>query len=60
MKVEEFAEMPSGYEKTGYVIMNFETVIQMILRLEGLGERVEIITRAGILSGQLQDEDNCM
>jgi len=53
VKVKEFAEMPPGYEKTGSVIMNFETAIQMILRLEGLGERVEIIRRAGIISGQL-------
>jgi hypothetical protein len=60
VKVKEFAEMPAGYEKTGYVIMNFETAIQMILRLEGIGERVEIIRRAGILSRQFEDEGNCV
>lgn len=56
-KVKEFAEMPVGFEKTGYVIMNFETAIQMIIRLEGEGERAEIIRRAGILAGQLEDKD---
>lgn len=56
VRVSQFNEMPRGYEKTGYVIMNFETAIQMIVRLEGLVERVEIIRRAGILSGQLEEE----
>ncbi|WP_265333497.1 NUDIX domain-containing protein [Paenibacillus guangzhouensis] len=60
VKVREFTDMPAGYEKTGYVIMNFETAIQMLLKLEGTGERVEIIRRAGILSGQLVDEGNCV
>ena len=60
VKVKEFVEMPTGYEKTGYVIMNFETAIQMILKLEGRGERVEIVKRAGILCGQLEDEGNCV
>ena len=60
VKVKEFVEMPSGYEKTGYVIMNFETAIQMILKLEGMGERVEIVKRAGILCGQLEDQGNCV
>lgn len=45
--------MPNGFEKTGYVIMNFNTAIEMILKIEGPGERTEIIRRAGILAGQL-------
>nr|WP_233147190.1 NUDIX domain-containing protein [Paenibacillus selenitireducens] len=58
VKVHKFVQMPGGYEKTGYVIMNFETAIQMIMRLEGSGQRVEIIRRAGILSGQLDEKSN--
>jgi len=48
--------MPSGYEKTGYVITNFETAIEMILKFKGAGERLELIKRAGILSGQLKEK----
>jgi 8-oxo-dGTP diphosphatase len=58
VKVAQFNEMPKGYEKTGYVIMNFETAIQMIIKLEGMGERVDIIRRAGLLSGLLEEEKN--
>ncbi|MBO9610605.1 MAG: NUDIX hydrolase [Paenibacillaceae bacterium] len=57
-RVKQFAEMPKGFEKTGYVIMNFETAIEMIRKIEGRGERIEIITRAGILAGQLEDAGN--
>ena len=56
VKVKEFTKMPKGFEKTGYVIMNFETAIQMIARLEGIGERTEIIRRAGVLSGQIEGD----
>ncbi|WP_245583810.1 NUDIX hydrolase [Paenibacillus terrigena] len=51
-KVNTMVQMPEGFEKTGCVIMNFETAIQMIMRLEGMGERVEIIRRARILAEQ--------
>jgi len=51
-KVNTMVQMPEGFEKTGCVIMNFETAIQMIMRLEGMGERVEIIQKARILAEQ--------
>jgi len=50
--------MPKRYEKTGYVIMNFETALDMIKNIEGREERIKIIRRAGILSGYLKDEGN--
>lgn len=49
-KVESFQQMPEGFEKTGYVIMNFQTALQLITRLEGTGARMEIIARAGQLA----------
>lgn len=57
-QVKRILEMPSGYEKTGYVIMNFETAIDMIKKIEGREERINIIRRAGILSGHLKEEGN--
>ncbi|MCS7458653.1 NUDIX hydrolase [Paenibacillus doosanensis] len=44
--IERFHEMPEGFEKTGYVIMNFPTALEMIERLEGPGERAQIIAKA--------------
>jgi 8-oxo-dGTP diphosphatase len=53
--VKRFLEMPKGFEKTGYVIMNFETAIAMIKKVEGRGERIAIVRRAGILSGWIKE-----
>ena len=55
-EVKRFADMPAGFEKTGYVIMSFETALAMIAVIEGREERIEIVMRAGILSGQLAGE----
>jgi 8-oxo-dGTP pyrophosphatase MutT (NUDIX family) len=52
-RVQGFVEMPQGYEKTGYIIANFLTAIEMIHKLEGEGERIDIIKQAGKLSGYL-------
>ena len=57
-KVDKRIQMPEGFEKAGCVIMNFETAIQMIMRLEGMGERVEIIRRAGMLANKLHIHDD--
>lgn len=57
-KVNKFVEMPKGFEKTGHVIMNFETAIQMLLRIEGEGERSKIIKKAGTLASQLNEAGN--
>jgi len=57
-EVKRFLDSPQGYEKTGYVITNFETAIEMIKTIEGREERINIIRRAGILSGNLKDEGN--
>ncbi|QHW34737.1 NUDIX hydrolase [Paenibacillus rhizovicinus] len=57
-EVKRFSEMPAGFEKTGYVIMNFETAIAMITAIEGRSERIEIIRRAGVLSGMLAQDEN--
>ncbi|MDF2724595.1 MAG: hypothetical protein K0Q59_4270 [Paenibacillus sp.] len=54
VKVKRFIERPEGFETTGYVIANFETAIEMIRRIEGRKERIEVIRRAGILAGQLK------
>lgn len=57
-QVKKFVDMPKGFEKTGYVVMNFETAIEMIKKIEGREERIEIIKRAGIIAGQLDEEGN--
>ncbi|WP_164817348.1 hypothetical protein [Paenibacillus lautus] len=49
------AEIPESYETTGYVVMNFDTAIEMIRAIEGREERIEVIRRAGILSGMLAE-----
>ena len=56
--VRKFVEMPDGFEKTGYVITNFDTALDMIEKVEGRGDRIEIIRKAGILAGQIQDAGN--
>ncbi|XEC96604.1 NUDIX hydrolase [Paenibacillus tarimensis] len=56
--VKKFVEMPKGFETTGYVIMNFVTAIDMIKKIEGREERIQVIRRAGIFSGQLREEGN--
>jgi len=38
--------------------LNFETAIDMIKNIEGREERIDIIRRAGILSGNLEEEGN--
>lgn len=57
VKVKEFVEIPDGFETTGYVITNFKTAIDMIKTIEGREERIEVIRRAGIMSGQLIEEE---
>ncbi|RXZ77409.1 NUDIX hydrolase [Paenibacillaceae bacterium] len=57
-KIKKFIEMPDGFEKTGYIITNFNTAIDMIKKIEGRGERIEIINKAGILAGQLKEVGN--
>ncbi|MFC7679940.1 hypothetical protein [Paenibacillus sp. GCM10028914] len=55
-RVKRFVEIPKGYETTGYVIMNFETAIEMIQKIEGREERFEVIRRAGVLAGRLKEK----
>lgn len=55
VKVREFVDIPKGFETTGYVITNFKTALEMIKKIEGREERIEVIKRAGILSGQLTE-----
>jgi 8-oxo-dGTP pyrophosphatase MutT (NUDIX family) len=54
-QVKHFVERPEGFETTGYVIMNFETALDMIEKIEGREERIQVIRRAGVLSGYLVD-----
>ncbi len=54
-KVDKFVDMPDGFEKTGYVIMNIRTALDMITAIEGRVERIQIIRRAGVMSGLLDD-----
>ncbi|MEK3913368.1 hypothetical protein [Paenibacillus sp. FSL H7-0331] len=47
--------MSQVYEKTGYVITNFDTAIEIIQKIEGREERIADIRRAGILAGQIRE-----
>lgn len=48
------AEIPEGYERNR-ICRNFDTAIEMIRAIEGREERIEVIRRAGILSGMLAE-----
>lgn len=54
VKVDKFVNMLEGFEKTGYVIMNIRTALAMISAIEGRDERIQIIRRAGVLTGQIE------
>ncbi|WP_042162140.1 NUDIX hydrolase [Paenibacillus gorillae] len=45
-KVEQMFEIPEGFEKTGRVTFNFETARQIVRKVEGRGERIQILTYA--------------
>lgn len=45
-KVSKYVKRPDGFETTGRVTMNFETARQMVTRLEGAGQRIEILNLA--------------
>jgi 8-oxo-dGTP diphosphatase len=57
-QVKGYSDIPNRFEKTGYIITNFETAIEIIMKIEGREERIEIIRRAGILAGQLEKAGN--
>lgn len=43
VKAERFIPISFEFEKTGYVIFNFETARQMVSKVEGRGERIQIL-----------------
>lgn len=57
-KIKRFLELTDKFEKSGYIITNFKTAIEMIKKVEGREERIRVIRRAGELSGQLKKDDN--
>lgn len=42
-RVGHYVEMPLGFEKTGRVITDFETARQIVTKVEGVGERIQIL-----------------
>ncbi|TFE19437.1 NUDIX hydrolase [Cohnella luojiensis] len=52
-RVKEYAIMPEGFEKTGRVIMNFETARQIISKIEGDGFRIALLALAESVYDQL-------
>ena len=46
VKVREFVSYSFDFEKTGYVILNFETARQIVSKVEGREERIQILTIA--------------
>lgn len=54
-KVKRFVERPLESETTGYVIMNFQTALEMIAKIEGRPERIAVVRRAAVLAGALAD-----
>ncbi|WP_405459178.1 hypothetical protein [Paenibacillus sp. HJGM_3] len=49
-------ERPFESETTGYVIMNFQTALEMIAKIEGRPERIAVVRRAGVLVGALKED----
>ncbi|GGG59351.1 NUDIX domain-containing protein [Paenibacillus radicis (ex Gao et al. 2016)] len=45
-KVDQMFEIPEGFEKTGRVTFNFETARQIVTKVEGQGERIQILNYA--------------
>ena len=52
-RIASFLPMKSDFEKSGYVIFNFDTATQMILKAEGAGERTQILGFAEELATEL-------
>jgi 8-oxo-dGTP diphosphatase len=46
VEAKEFVKHSFDNEKTGYVIFNFETARQMVSKVEGREERIQILTNA--------------
>ncbi|MFF2089872.1 NUDIX hydrolase [Paenibacillus sp. NPDC058174] len=45
-RVDQMQEIPEGFEKTGRVTFNFETARQIVTKVEGRAERIQILTYA--------------
>lgn len=45
-KVHRFVPIPEGFETTGRVTFNFETAKQVVQRIEGHGNRIQILNYA--------------
>ncbi|MCM3628669.1 NUDIX hydrolase [Paenibacillus glycanilyticus] len=57
-KVKQYVDMPGGFETTGRVMMNIETALQMINKLEGEGLRTELLRIVEQELQQVQDINN--
>jgi 8-oxo-dGTP diphosphatase len=44
--VESYLPIPKGFETTGRVVMNFETALQIVTKIEGRAERIQILSYA--------------
>lgn len=45
-KIDHFVPIPEGFETTGRVSFNFETAKQIVEKVEGRGERIQILIYA--------------
>ncbi|KIL39445.1 NUDIX hydrolase [Gordoniibacillus kamchatkensis] len=52
-RVDSFVPIPEGFETTGRVVMNFETALQMVNKIEGRAERTQILSYARELASEL-------
>jgi 8-oxo-dGTP diphosphatase len=52
-RVESFIAIPEGFETTGRVVMNFETALQIVNKIEGRTERIQLLSYAQELASEM-------
>lgn len=45
-RIKKYVSLPTGFETSGRVVMNFDTARQLITRLEGSSHRIELLSLA--------------
>jgi 8-oxo-dGTP pyrophosphatase MutT (NUDIX family) len=45
-RVARYHDIPAGFEKTGFVITDFETARQIVATVEGVGVRIQVLNWA--------------
>jgi 8-oxo-dGTP diphosphatase len=52
-RVESFMPIPEGFETTGRVVMNFQTALQIVNKIERRAERIQILSYTQELASEM-------